>query len=116
MQRPGFWDEQARAASVSAEHSRATRKLESFRNLESELDDLETLTALTEEDDSLAAELDEQLASVTAELERLEEERLFPGRYDSGGAVVSVHSGAGGHHSHNWGQGPGSKYPRWEQR
>ena len=41
MQEPGFWDDQQRAASVSAEHRRATRRLESFRSLESEVDDLD---------------------------------------------------------------------------
>ena len=40
MGKPGFWDDQQRAASVSAEHRRATRKLESFRALESEVEDL----------------------------------------------------------------------------
>ena len=43
MQEPGFWDDQERAARVSAEHSRAQRKLEGYRTLESDLDDLETL-------------------------------------------------------------------------
>jgi peptide chain release factor 2 len=116
MQKPGFWDDQAHAASVSAEHSRATRKLESFRRLESELDDLEALTALSEEDDSIAAELDEQLTAVTRELERLEEERLFQGRYDAGGAVVSVHSGAGGTDSQDWAEMLLRMYLRWAQR
>jgi peptide chain release factor 2 len=116
MQKPGFWDDQGRAASVSAEHSRATRKLGSFRRLEAELDDLEALVALAEEDDSLAAELDEQLATVAGELDRLEEERLFQGRYDSGDAVVSVHSGAGGTDSQDWAEILLRMYLRWAQR
>jgi peptide chain release factor 2 len=116
MQKPGFWDDQARAASVSADHSRATRKLESFRKLESELDDLGALTALSEEDESIAAELDEQLAAVTEELARLEEERLFQGRYDAGGAVVTVHSGAGGTDSQDWAEILLRMYLRWAQR
>ena len=51
MQAPGFWDDQERATKVSAEHSRATRKLSSYRELESELDDLEALEELAAEDD-----------------------------------------------------------------
>ena len=43
MQAPGFWDDQERAAAVSAEHSTLSRRLESFRSLESDLDDLEAL-------------------------------------------------------------------------
>jgi peptide chain release factor 2 len=116
MQEPGFWDDQRRAASISAEHSRLTRKLESFRRLESELDDLGALVTLSEEDDSLSDELDEQLTAVTEELERLEEERLFQGRYDAGDAVVSVHSGAGGTDSQDWAEMLLRMYLRWAER
>ena len=116
MQEPGFWDDQRRAASISAEHSRLTRKLQSFRRLESELDDLGALVTLSEEDDSLSDELDEQLTAVTEELERLEEERLFQGRYDAGDAVVSVHSGAGGTDSQDWAEMLLRMYLRWAQR
>jgi peptide chain release factor 2 len=116
MQEPGFWDDQKRAASVSAEHSRATRKLESFRALESEIGDLEGLAALADEDPSLAAELSSQLDELERRLDELEEERLFQGRYDSGGAVVSVHSGAGGTDSQDWAEMLLRMYLRWAER
>jgi peptide chain release factor 2 len=116
MQKPGFWDDQAHAAAVSAAHSRATRKLESFRGLEAELDDLDALAALTEEDDSLAEELAGQLDDAKRRLDELEEERLFRGRYDSGDAVVSIHSGAGGTDSQDWAEMLLRMYLRWAQR
>jgi peptide chain release factor 2 len=116
MQEPGFWDDQSRAAAVSAEHSRATRKLESFRSLESEIGDLEGLADLAQEDESLAAELTEQVADVERRLDALEEERLFQGRYDAGGAVVSVHSGAGGTDSQDWAEMLLRMYLRWAER
>ena len=116
MQEPGFWDDQKRAAGVSAEHSRATRKLESFRSLESEIGDLEGLADLAQEDDSLAAELGEQLADIERRLDELEMERLFQGPYDAGGAVVSVHSGAGGTDSQDWAEMLLRMYLRWAER
>jgi peptide chain release factor 2 len=116
MQEPGFWDDQKRAASVSAEHSRTNRKLESFRALESEIDDLETLSALAAEDSTLEAELAEQLTEAEGRLDELEEERLFRGRYDAGGAVVSVHSGAGGTDSQDWAEMLLRMYLRWAER
>jgi peptide chain release factor 2 len=116
MQEPGFWDDQQRAASVSARHSRARRKLEDFRALEAELDDLAGLAALAGEDDSLREELEEQLAAVESHLGRLEEERLFGGRYDAGDAVVSVHSGAGGTDSQDWAEMLLRMYLRWAQK
>ena len=54
MQQPGFWDDQQQAASVSTEHRRATRRLESFRALESEVEDLAGLAELAAEDESMA--------------------------------------------------------------
>jgi peptide chain release factor 2 len=116
MQEPGFWDDQKRAASVSADHSRTTRKLESYRTLESEIDDLETLSALAAEDQTLEAELSEQLADAERRLDELEEERLFQGRYDAGGAVVTVHSGAGGTDSQDWAEMLLRMYLRWAER
>ena len=116
MQEPGFWDDQKRAASVSADHSRTTRKLQSFRTLESEIDDLETLTTLAAEDPTLDAELEEQLTDAERRVDELEEERLFQGRYDAGGAVVSVHSGAGGTDSQDWAEMLLRMYLRWAER
>src|SRR3954466_1469948 len=102
MQEPGFWDDQERAARVSAEHSRAQRKLDGYRTLESDLDDLEALEELAAEDEAIAGELAEQRVGVEARLAELEEARLFSGRYDSGDAVVSVHAGTGGTDSQDW--------------
>ena len=60
MQAPGLWDDQERAARVSAEHSAVQRRLESYRSLETDVDDLEALEEMAAEDDSIAAELEEQ--------------------------------------------------------
>src|SRR5437879_4170600 len=89
MGAPGFWDDQAQAAGVSAEHARASRRLETWTALESDAEDLEGLAELAAEDPSMAAELDAQIASVEGRLAELEEARLFSGEYDGGDALVS---------------------------
>jgi len=98
----GFWDDSDRAASVSAEHARASRRLETFSALEGDVEDLDGLAEMAEEDESLGEELDEQIASVESRLQALEEQRLFSGRYDSGNALVSVNAGAGGTDAQDW--------------
>jgi peptide chain release factor 2 len=55
MQAPGFWDDQGRAASISAEHAALARRLESFRSLERDIEDLETLEEMAAEDDSISS-------------------------------------------------------------
>ena len=72
MQAPGFWDDQELAAKVSAEHASVQRKLNGYRELERELDDIEALEELAEEDDSIAGELDEQRDSFATKLADLD--------------------------------------------
>jgi peptide chain release factor 2 len=116
MGEPGFWDDQERAAGVSAEHARASRKLSEFRALESDVVDLEPLAELAEEDPEIASELEEQIASVQARLDQLEEERLFSGRYDSGDALVTVNAGAGGTDAQDWAEMVLRMEMRWAEK
>ncbi len=102
MEAPGFWDDTERAAKVAAEHSRVARRLETFRTLASDVGDLEGLTELAQEDESLAGEVEEHMASAEARLQKLEEQRLFSGPYDAGDALVSVNAGAGGTDAQDW--------------
>jgi peptide chain release factor 2 len=102
MGEEGFWDDSEKAAEVSAEHSRASRRLETFNALESEVEDLDGLAEMAAEEESLQAELDEQIASVESRLAVLEEQRLFSGPYDSGDALVTVNAGAGGTDAQDW--------------
>ncbi len=116
MQAAGFWDDQERAAKTSAAHSRAQKRLETFRSLAGDLDDLDELAELSAEDAEIAAELDGQLAGLEARLAELEEARLFSGEYDDGDAVVTVRSGAGGTDSQDWAEMLLRMYLRWSER
>jgi peptide chain release factor 2 len=112
----GFWDDQDRAAKVSAEHARASRKLAVFRQLESDVEDLEPLAELAEEDPDIASELEEQIEAVQARLAELEEERLFSGRYDTGDALVTVNAGAGGTDAQDWAEMVLRMEMRWAEK
>ncbi len=116
MGNEGFWDDSERAASVSAEHARASRRLEMFSELQRDTDDLDGLAEMAEEEESLQEELDEQIASVESRLEVLEEQRLFSGRYDSGDALVSVNAGAGGTDAQDWAEMVLRMEMRWAER
>jgi peptide chain release factor 2 len=116
MGETGFWDDQEQAAQVSADHARATRKLETFRGLERDAEDLGGLVELAEEDPELAGELAEQIASVERRLESLEEERLFSGPYDAGDALVTVNAGAGGTDAQDWAEMVLRMEMRWAEK
>jgi peptide chain release factor 2 len=111
-----FWEDSERAAETSAEHARASRRLEAFRALERDVFDLDGLVEMAAEDASLQAEVDEQIASVESRLAELEEQRLFSGRYDSGDALVSVNAGAGGTDAQDWAEMVLRMLMRWAER
>jgi peptide chain release factor 2 len=112
----GFWDDAERAASVSAEHARASKRLEMFTTLESDVGDLDGLAEMAAEDESLQGEVEEQIASVEDRLAELEEQRLFSGRYDAGDALVTVNGGAGGTDAQDWAEMVLRMLMRWAER
>ena len=116
MGEPGFWDDADAAGKAGAEHARLTRRLETFRGVEADVADLETLVELAEEDEDLARELEGQLASVEARLLSLEEERLFSGPYDAGDALVTVNAGAGGTDAQDWAEMVLRMEMRWAEK
>jgi peptide chain release factor 2 len=102
MGEPGFWDDPDVAGRTGAEHARLQRRVGTFERLQADADDLEGLAELGEEDEELAGELEEAIASVESRLGELEEERLFTGDYDAGDALVTVNAGAGGTDAQDW--------------
>jgi peptide chain release factor 2 len=116
MGEPGFWDDAQAAAKVGAEHARVTRRLETFRRVAADVEDLEALVELAEEDEELARELDGQLQSIEERLLALEEERLFSGPYDAGDALVTVNAGAGGTDAQDWAEMVLRMEMRWAEK
>jgi peptide chain release factor 2 len=116
MGAPGFWEDQERAAQVSAEHARTSRRLQTYQDLERDVADLGALTELAEEDADLAAELEEQVVDIEQRLAELEEQRLFSGPYDSGDALVTVNAGTGGTDAQDWAEMVLRMEMRWAEK
>jgi peptide chain release factor 2 len=112
MGAPGFWNDQQTAAERSSEHARLTRRLDRYERLASEIAEVEELLELVSEE----GELEEIAAGVEAlkrQLERVEEDALFHGEYDSGDAVVTIHAGTGGTDAQDWAEMLLRMYLRW---
>jgi peptide chain release factor 2 len=110
MGAPGFWNDQAAAAQVSTEHARVSRRLQRYERLRREVDEARELLEL---DPALEPEVAEQLAPIRDELDRLQEDALFNGRYDGGDAVVSINAGTGGTDAQDWAEMLLRMYLRW---
>jgi len=107
---PGFWDDQQRAAAVSAEHARLAKRLERYERLRRDYEDARELLSM---DGEMAEEIADSLAPIRRELERLQEDALFTGRYDAGDAVVTIHAGTGGTDAQDWTEILLRMYLRW---
>jgi len=110
MAEPGFWDDQSRAAAISTEHARLTKRLERYERLRREYEDARELLTL---DGELAAEVWKELEPLQQELGRLQEDALFSGEYDAGDAVVTIHAGTGGTDAQDWAEMLLRMYLRW---
>ena len=110
MEAPGFWDEQEHAASVSTEHSRVTRKLDRYEQLTRDYEDARELYSM---DGEMEAEIAASITPLRQELERLQEEALFSGEYDSGDAVVTLQSDVGGTDAQDFTEMLLRMYERW---
>ena len=120
MRAADFWDDAEAAQTTSATYSRLKRRFDDFAALEASFGDLEATEELVREelagdevDESLFAELGRGVAALERELEHGEEQRFFSGRYDEGGAVMTIHPGAGGTESQDWAEMLFRMYLRW---
>ena len=122
MGEPGFWDDAAHAAGVSANHAALKGRLTDYRALDDDIGQLAELAELGREeeragtlDPQFLRELDEGLVRADAALARLEEERLFSGEYDHHDVVVSIQSGEGGTDAQDWTEMLLRMYLRWAE-
>jgi peptide chain release factor 2 len=107
---PGFWNDQQRAARVSADHARLTKRLERYERLTR---DYEDARELFEMDGDMEDEIAASVAPLRRELDRLQEDALFTGEYDGGDAVVTIHAGTGGTDAQDWAEILLRMYLRW---
>jgi peptide chain release factor 2 len=64
----------------------------------------------------MAADLDAEYASVSADYDRMRTSLLFSGPYDERNAIVSINAGAGGTEATDWAEMLLRMYLRWAQR
>jgi peptide chain release factor 2 len=122
MHATDFWNDQAHAQKVSTQYKRVKDKLDTYRALLAQLDDMDVLLELAAEESAgdglpseLAGDLEDLDSDISRVFARLEEQRLFNGEFDVGDAIVSIHPGAGGTESQDWAEMLLRMYLRWAQ-
>ena len=112
-----FWTDNKDNSSVLREMFNIKSKIEKYKNLKSEFDNLKDLSDLLklESDDELARELIKNTTKIENEITSLEINTLLSGKYDTNNAIITLHPGAGGTESQDWTQMLYRMYTRWAQ-
>jgi len=115
---PALWNDQDAARKVTSELAMVKGDIDLLDGLALRLSDVEVLYQLGREeaDESVAAEVEAGLATLTTELDVLELRSLYSGEHDERDAVCEVHSGAGGTDAQDWAEMLLRMYLRWAER
>ncbi len=79
-------------------------------------EDLDTLFELGREGENVASEIQKEIKSYGALLEKLETAMLLSGENDHRSAIMTIHPGAGGTESQDWAEMLLRMYLRWTER
>ncbi|OPY58069.1 MAG: Peptide chain release factor 2 [Pelotomaculum sp. PtaU1.Bin035] len=118
MLETGFWEDQEKAQKIVQRVANLKDRVSVFRELTRDFEDLEVLAELgeEEEDEAVAAEVKDGLASVSRRVTELELAVLLSGQYDRGNAIIALHAGAGGTEAQDWVEMLIRMYTRWAER
>jgi peptide chain release factor 2 len=99
---------------------REKKRLEDMLSTEADLarrsDDIAAYFDLAREGESVDADLRREIDSLRELVDRLETETLLSGENDARNAIVTIHPGAGGTESQDWGDMLLRMYLRWAER
>jgi peptide chain release factor 2 len=116
MGQPNFWDNQERAQQTIQQLKPLNGLLKPYEDLEATAGDLQALTELAEEDDSLEGELTGELHRVEKRFEEFELQAMLSGPQDASNAYLRIQAGTGGTEACDWAQMLLRMYGRWAER
>ncbi len=114
---PDFWNDMENSQAVTKRTSQLKATVNSYNRLNTQYEDLLTLLemAMEEDDESVADEIKEGVASFKRALEDKKLETLLSGEYDSQNAILTFHAGAGGTEAMDWVEMLFRMYQHWAE-
>jgi peptide chain release factor 2 len=113
-----FWNDVPAAEKTMVDLKALKARIEPWKALVSEVEDLETLQELAEaeNDEGQAAEIEAALADLQRRYDAQSVFELMSGEVDRNGCFLTVHAGAGGTEACDWAQMLYRMYLRWAER
>ncbi len=114
----GFWDDHEAAEKVMSQIRKLKNRVEPWRKLISEMDDLDAMYELAEEsgEESDENEVRSMYEAAKESFEKLNILNLLSGEVDQNDAFLTVHAGAGGTEACDWAFMLSRMYLRWAER
>jgi peptide chain release factor 2 len=112
------WNNQERAQSLGKERARLTGVVATLDRLQTGLQDAGEMLSLAieEQDEGVLASVATDLASMEADVDRLEFERMFSGEMDPNPCYLDIQAGSGGTEAQDWAEMLLRMYLRWAER
>ena len=113
-----FWSNQQSAQIVLKEISSINKKIDSFKGLDNDLNELIDIGNLYKDeelDEDIAKEIESSLSSLKGLIENFEVKIILSGKDDSKNAILSINSGAGGTEAQDWASMLSRMYMRYSE-
>lgn len=112
-----FWKDSEKAQKIMQDIKVANDSIKEYKNLLSEIEDIEILIELVIEEDSYEEykEVEKVLKIAEKKANMFKLSTLLSGEYDRNNAILSLHSGAGGLEAQDWAEMLLRMYRRWAE-
>jgi peptide chain release factor 2 len=116
MSSPGFWQDSGKSTKIVRQLKELKNIVEPWEAAVKKYQEIKELTSILDtQDQELFLDLSHNTDTLLADLEKLEFRILFSEEFDSGGAILSINSGAGGTESCDWAEMLLRMYTRFAQ-
>ncbi len=118
MGEPTFWDDPDAAQKTTQELNDVKSGVEKYKSIVGKFEDMQVLweMGMEDKDESVCADVENEIAEIQSAMESLELELLLSGKYDANNAILTLHAGAGGTEAQDWTQMLLRMYGRWAER
>ncbi|MCI5779491.1 MAG: peptide chain release factor 2 [Lentisphaeria bacterium] len=116
MNAADFWNDKDAAQETIGAASGCRNIIQPYRKMESALADFAAALEFAAEDETFLAEADAQVAELAKTLDKLEIVSFLSGRFDRNNFYLTIHAGAGGTESCDWGSMLFRMYRRYAER
>lgn len=101
---PEFWQDIAKAQVVNKEAKQIENKINKYKKLFKDVEDVEVMIELSIEadDESEVAGIQSEIKRLTEAVGKLRLDTLLRGKFDVNNAIITLHAGAGGTEAQDW--------------